>query len=331
MIDNKQMNSAVVTAKPVTKIGATKAQALPEAHSQLYEFWSRFRRHRMAVIGMGLFGFLIVMAILGPMIIPEPKVDPDTMFAMKDNPPSLAHPFGTNVNGKDVLGLVVHGARISLFLSTFAMLLACIVGTIVGIVAGYFGKWTDMILMRITDIFLSIPLIFVLLMASRFLVSPPPPGGTGGVVTEGAEIRSLLILPAIIGLLTWTHVARLVRSVTLSVKEQEFVTGARSIGAKNVRIMFRHILPNVINPVVVAGTLLIGGNIVLESFLSFLGYGIQPPLSSWGTSLADAQNEFVNGNWWWAFFPGFFILLTVLSVNFIGDGLRDALDPRSKR
>jgi peptide/nickel transport system permease protein len=309
----------------------TTAQAMPEAHSQLQEFWRRFRRHNMAVVGMGLFTFLLAIAILGPLIIPEPKVDTATMLKLKNNPPSLTHPFGTDVNGKDVLGMVVHGARISLFLSTIGMLIACVVGTLVGIVSGYFGKWLDMILMRIVDIFLSIPLIFVLLTASSFLIRPTPPGGTAGTETEGSDIRSLLLLPAIVGLLTWPQVARLVRSVTLSVKEQEFVTGARAVGARNRRIMLRHILPNVINPVVVAGTLLIGSNIVLESFLSFLGYGIQPPLTSWGTSLADAQNQFVNGNWWWAFFPGFFILLTVLAVNFIGDGLRDALDPRSKR
>jgi peptide/nickel transport system permease protein len=170
-----------------------------------------------------------------------------------------------------------------------------------------------------------------LLLASSFLVSPPPSGGTGGQESGGSEVRSLILLPLIIGLLTWPAVARLVRSVTLSIKQQEFVTGARAMGAKDGRIMFLHILPNVINPVVVAGTLIVGQNIVLEAFLSYLGYGIQIPLRSWGTALAQSQNEFVNGNWWWAFFPGLFILLTVLAINFIGDGLRDALDPRNKR
>jgi peptide/nickel transport system permease protein len=201
----------------------------------------------------------------------------------------------------------------------------------VGITAGYFGKAVDAILMRIADIFLSVPLIFVLLLASTFLVVPPPTGGSGGKVVEGSEVRSLILLPLIIGLLTWPAVARLVRSVTLSVKQQEFVTGARALGAKDGRIMLLHILPNVINPVVVAGTLIVGQNIVLEAFLSYLGYGIQIPLRSWGTALAQSQNEFGNGNWWWAFFPGLFILLTVLAINFIGDGLRDALDPRNKR
>lgn len=303
----------------------------PQARSQIYEFWVRFRRHQMAVFGMYLFGFLILLSSLGPFIIPEPAVNTDTMLELKNSPPSWEHIFGTNVNGLDVFGMVVHGARISLFLSTLAMLVSCIVGTLVGLVAGYFGKWVDAVLMRIADVFLSVPLLFVLLLASRFLVSPPPPGGSAGKIVENSELRSLILLPTIIGLLTWPQVARLVRSVTLSIKEQEFVTGARAIGARNGRIMFNHILPNVINPVVVAGTLLVGQNIVLESFLSFLGYGIQPPLRSWGTSLAEAQIEFANGNWWWAFFPGLFILLTVLAINFIGDGLRDALDPRSKR
>lgn len=329
MIDSKQKATA-----PTTDRGIPPAEtAFPDykTRSQFYEFWLRFRRHQMAVFGMGLFLFLVLVALVGPFIVAEPKIDTATMFQLKNNPPSLAHPFGTNNNGLDVLGLVVHGARISLFLSVLAMMVSCSVGTIVGIVAGYFGKITDSVLMRIADVFLSVPLLFVLLMASRFLVVPPPPGGTTDKTVEGADIRSLVMLPLIIGLLTWPQVARLVRSVTLSVKEQEFVTGARALGAKNNRIMFLHILPNVINPVVVAATLLVGQNIVLESFLSFLGFGIQPPLRSWGTSLADAQGDFANGNWWWAFFPGLFILLTVLAINFIGDGLRDALDPRSKR
>jgi peptide/nickel transport system permease protein len=329
MIDSKQKSTAPVTDRNTPPI----EPALKEykTRSQLYEFWLRFRRHQMAVFGGGLFVVLVLIALVGPFIVPEPQIDTKTMFQLKNNPPSLAHPFGTNNNGLDVLGLVVHGARISLFLSVLAMLVSCTVGTIIGIVAGYFGKITDSILMRIADVFLSVPLLFVLLMASRFLVVPPPPGGTTDKTVEGADIRSLILLPLIIGLLTWPQVARLVRSVTLSVKEQEFVTGARALGARNTRIMFMHILPNVINPVVVAATLLVGGNIVLESFLSFLGFGIQPPLRSWGTSLADAQGDFANGNWWWAFFPGLFILLTVLAINFIGDGLRDALDPRSKR
>ncbi len=329
MIESKQKLTSPASNKATAQELDTSLQS--QTRSQVYEFWIRFRRHQMAVFGMGLFIFLLVVALVGPFIVPEPKVDTANMLRLKNNAPSLDHPFGTNNNGLDVLALVVHGARISLFLSTLSMIVACLVGTIVGLSAGYFGKWVDSLMMRVADIFLSVPLLFVLLLASRFLVTPPPPGGSAGKTVEGSEWRSLIMLPVIIGLLTWPQVSRLVRSVTLSVKEQEFVTGARAMGAKNGRIMLRHILPNVINPVVVAATLLVGGNIVLESFLSYLGYGIQPPLRSWGTSLADAQSEFSNGNWWWAFFPGFFILLTVLAVNFIGDGLRDALDPRSKR
>ena len=299
-----------------------------KSRSQLYEFWLRYRRHQMAVIGTGLFIFLVLVATVGALLVPEPTVNTATMFAQKNNAPTLAHPFGTDDVGLDVLGMVVHGARISLIISLFAMLVACGVGTLVGLVAGYFGKWVDSVLMRIADIFLSLPLIIVLVLLSRFLVNPPP--AAGARPTDNSW-RSLLILPAIIGLLSWPQVSRLVRSVTLSVKEQEFVTGARAVGSRNTRIMFLHILPNVINPVVVAGTLLVGQNIVLEAFLSFVGYGIQPPLHSWGTDLSNAQNQILAGNWWAPFFPGFFILLTVLAINFIGDGLRDALDPRNKR
>lgn len=329
MIDSTQKIST--PTQDQKKPGNDAGQISTQTRSQAYEFWLRYRRHQMAVFGTILFALLILMALIGPFIVPAPEVDTATMFELKNKPPSLAHPFGTNVNGLDVLALVVHGARISLFLSVLAMLVACGVGTLVGIVSGYFGSWVDAVLMRIADIFLSVPLIFVLLLASRFLVNPPPAGGSGGNGVSDPSLRSLVILPFIIGLLTWPAVARLVRSVTLSVKQQEFVTGARALGAKNGRIMLLHVLPNVINPVVVAGTLIVGQNIVLEAFLSYLGYGIQIPLTSWGTALAQSQNEFVNGNWWWAFFPGFFILLTVLAINFIGDGLRDALDPRNKR
>lgn len=305
-----------------------------QARSQVYEFWIRFRRHNMAVVGTVLFSLLLVIALLGPFVVAEPNISTSNMLELKNQAPSAQHIFGTNNVGQDVMSLVVHGARISLALSLLAMIVTCGVGTVTGLVAGYFSGWIDSVIMRIADVILSVPLLFVLLAASRFLVKPPPVGGasTGGAnQIDSPELRSLVILPVIIGLLSWPSVARLVRSVTLSVKEQEFVTGAKAIGCKSNRIMFLHILPNVINPVVVAGTLLVGQFIVLESFLSYLGYGIQPPLRSWGTSLANAQSEFSNGNWWWAFFPGFFILLTVLAINFIGDGLRDALDPRSKR
>ena len=299
-----------------------------KSRSQLYEFWLRYRRHQMAVIGTGLFIFLVLVATVGALLVPEPAVNTSTMSALKNNAPSLAHPFGTDDLGLDVMGMVVHGARISLFISISAMLVGCIVGTLVGLSAGFFGGWVDSLLMRIADIFLSMPLIIVLVLLSRFLVNPPAAPGTP---PSDNSWRSLLILPAIIGFLSWPQVSRLVRSVTLSVKEQEFVTGARAIGSKNARIMFLHILPNVINPVVVAGTLLVGQNIVLEAFLSYVGYGIQPPMHSWGTDLSNAQSQFLANNWWAPFFPGLFILLTVLAINFIGDGLRDALDPRNKR
>ena len=329
MIDSTQ--KVTTPAKGQKNPGNDGGEISTVSRSQVYEFWLRYRRHQMAVFGTILFIVLVLIALIGPFIIPKPEPDPLTMFQFKDNPPSLEHPFGTNDQGVEVLSLVVHGARISLFLSLLAMLVACGVGTFVGVVSGYFGKAVDAILMRIADIFLSIPLIFVLLLAASFLVAPPPSGGTAGQLQGGSEWRSLILLPLIIGLLTWPAVARLVRSVTLSVKQQEFVTGARAMGAKDGRIMFLHILPNVINPVVVAGTLIVGQNIVLEAFLSYLGYGIQPPLTSWGTALSNAQSEFANGNWWYALFPGIFILLTVLAINFIGDGLRDALDPRNKR
>ena len=193
------------------------------------------------------------------------------------------------------------------------MLIAGIVGVLVGAVAGYVGGLVDNILMRIVDVFFAIPFLFVILVAARFF-------GQGQLIS--------LIL--IFGLLSWPLIARLVRAMFLSLREADFVEAARAVGVSDIRITFRHILPSALGPVIVAMTLIMASNIVLEAFVSYLGFGLSEDQTSWGNALSNAQTVLSQGNWWWAFFPGMAIALTVLAINFIGDGLRDALDPRSR-
>ena len=238
-------------------------------------------------------------------------------------PPSLTHPMGTDTLGRDMMTRLFYGGRISLTIGLLATLLGVTIGTVIGALAGYYGGTTDNLLMRLTDLFISLPRIFMLIIMSLLLRTLEVPilqayGGVGGIVL-------------ILGLLSWTGVARLVRGQFLSLKEKEFVEAAQTLGIRNMRIVFRHVLPNTATPIIVAATLLVAGSIISESGLSFLGFGVQPPTPTWGNMLNAAQDEMRKGNWWMSFFPGLMIFLTVISINYIGDGLRDALDPRKMR
>jgi peptide/nickel transport system permease protein len=287
-----------------------------ESLNQWQLAWRKFRKHRLALIGLGILAVLIAIAIVGPILSPFvfnqiPKPD---KVAYAGNPPSIKHLFGeTGGLQRDVLQLVVNGARTSLMIGFASMAIGVFIGTIVGSIAGYVGGFVDNLLMRIVDVMLSLPILFVILVASRVF-------GQGNVL--------LIIL--IFGFLSWMGVSRLVRSLFLSIREREFVEAARAVGVRDRRIIFRHILPNAISPIVVAATLIVGGNIIGEAFVSFLGYGVNPIYPTWGNILTNALTFIPVGNWWWPFFPGLAIVLTVLAVNFIGDGLRDALDPRSR-
>jgi ABC-type dipeptide/oligopeptide/nickel transport system permease subunit len=275
--------------------------------------WRRFKRHHMALIGLGFFSFMVLVAIFGPILLPYSPLNIPGSTIPGGEPPSLQHLFGTDDTGRDVFAMVVNGARISMAIGAFSMLIAGLVGVSAGAVAGYFGGWIDNILMRIVDTFFAIPLLFVILVAARFF-------GQG-------QVSSLII---IFGLLSWPLIARLVRAQFLSLREADFVEAARAVGVRDGRITFRHILPNAIGPVIVAMTLIMASNIVLEAFVSYLNFGISADQTSWGNALANAQSALGLGNWWWAFFPGMAIAVTVMSINFVGDGLRDALDPRTR-
>jgi peptide/nickel transport system permease protein len=287
-----------------------------ESLNQWQLAWRKFRKHRLAIIGLGILVILVVAAVFGPILSPFvfnsiPK--PDKVVGA-GRPPSLAHLFGeTGGLQRDVLQLVVNGARTSLIIGFSSMAIGVIIGTIVGSLAGYVGGFLDNILMRIVDVMLSLPLLFVILVASQFF-------GNGNVV--------LIII--IFGVFSWMGIARLVRSLFLSIREREFVEAAKAVGVRDRRIIFRHILPNAISPIVVSASLIVAGNIIGEAFVSFLGFGVNPIYPTWGNILSNSLTYLLVGNWWWPFFPGMAIILTVLAVNFVGDGLRDALDPRSR-
>jgi len=313
MATTPKLTSAGPAVGPTGGTAAADVEVALESLSQWQLAWRRFKRHKMALMGLGIFGVMVGIAILGPIVMPYNPLDIPGSPVPGGTGPSLQHLFGTDSTGRDVFTMVLNGARISVAIGFFSMTIAGLTGVVVGAVSGFAGGLVDNVLMRLVDVLFAIPFLFVILVAARFF-------GQGSVVA--------LIL--IFGLLSWPLIARLVRASFLSLREADFVEAARAVGVSNVRITFRHILPNALGPVIVAMTLLMASNIVLEAFVSYLGFGISEDQTSWGNALSNAQTALIFGNWWWAFFPGMAIALTVLSINFIGDGLRDALDPRAR-
>jgi peptide/nickel transport system permease protein len=253
---------------------------------------------------------LIVAAILAPILTPYAQSQQIDIVHLKEHPPSWANWFGTDRFSRDVLTRVLYGARVSLSVATLAVLVSAIVGTLYGLTAAVTGGVVDVVLMRLLDAFLSIPRV-LLLIAILALWNPVP----------------LPMLIVLLGLTGWFDVSRLVRAEALTVREREYIVAARSLGARRTRIMFRHILPNVLVPVIVTATLGIANVIVLEAGLSFIGIGVREPNASWGTMFQEGSEAFA-GTWWGALFPGLAIVLTVLCFNILGDALRALLDPR---
>jgi peptide/nickel transport system permease protein len=289
-----------------------------ESLSQWQLAWRKFKKHRLALIGLGILTALILIAIIGPLIMPYSfdRIPLPDQIVYKGRGPSLAHPFGeTGGLQRDVLLLVVNGAKFSLLIGFSSMAIGVVIGTIVGAIAGYLGGFVDNVLMRVVDVMLSLPLLFVILVAARFFA--------------GARDNVWTII-IIFGLFGWMGVSRLVRSLFLSIREREFVEAAKAVGVRDRRIIFKHILPNALSPIIVVASLIVAGNIIGEAFVSFLGYGVNPVNPTWGNILSSALTFIPLGNWWWPMFPGLAIILTVLAVNFVGDGLRDAFDPRSR-
>ncbi len=269
----------------------------------------RLRRHRLAQASGVILLLLVLISLLAPWIAPYRFDQIDLTNRL--SPPSLRHPLGTDELGHDVLTRLLYAGRVSLTVGFSAAVASALVGTVVGLIAGFYGGWVDQVLMRFVDIMLSIPDLPILIVLSRYFG-----GSLGGII---------LVLVAF----GWMGTARLVRGEILRLKNQEFVEAARALGASNARIMLRHLLPNALSPVIVSATLSVGGAILTEAALSFLGIGIQPPTPSWGNMLQNAQ-DFIWRTPLLAFWPGLLIFLTVLCFNFFGDGLRDALDPRMR-
>jgi peptide/nickel transport system permease protein len=278
----------------------------------------RFRRHRLAMVGALVLGLMVTAVLAGPLLYRVPINDID--FRAKLQGPSWTHPLGTDDLGQDLLARMLYGGRISIAVGVAAMLIAISVGTLVGAVSGYVGGAIDHALMRITDLFLSLPQLPLLLLIVYLFRNALKD-------TLGPETGMFLLIVAVIGGLRWMPVARLVRAQFLSLREKEFVEAARGLGAPPLRQVGRHILPNAVGPVIVAGTIDVAAAIIAESTLSFLGLGFPPDIPTWGRILFDAKDN-LDFAPHWALFPGTAIFLTVLSINYMGDGLRDALDPR---
>jgi len=274
----------------------------------------RFRRHPGAIAGTIVLGVIIVAVLLAPLSPYDPEASD---LSARFQPPSLQHPMGTDALGRDLLTRVLYGGRVSLTVGFLVVAISLAIGVPIGALAGFYGGRLDSILMRLTDIFLSMPAFLVLILLSAILREVDAPL---------FERNNVLTIAVVIGVLSWMTFSRLVRAAFLTIREMDFVTAARCVGASSRRIIVAHILPNAIGPIIVEATLGLGYAIIEESGLSFLGFGIQPPTPSWGNLLSNAQ-EYLTKYPWLTIFPGLMIFLTIISVNYIGDGLRDAFDP----
>lgn len=280
--------------------------------------WRSYRRHRPAMIGTITILVMVFAAIFAPYLTP---FDPEKIdLVVKMQPPSFVHWMGTDELGRDVLTRILYGGRISLSIGVMAMAIAIVVGVVIGGLAGYFGGWVDNILMRFTDMMLTFPQLFILIVFSLALRDLPIES------LRGTAFASVFSIVLVISVLSWMSVARLVRASFISLKEQEFIEAARSVGARDIHIMLQHLLPNSLSPIIVAATFRIATSITTESGLSYLGFGVQPPTATWGVMLRTAQAQMQLAPWT-AIFPGLMIFIAVIAFNFVGDGLRDALDP----
>lgn len=306
----EQLNVTNVPEEEIDPFLDVTPALVQERRSQGRIIFDRFIRHRIAIAGAIFLILLFLFCFLGSLFWKiDPELIPNDVVTARFNPPSLVHPFGTDWVARDELARALAGGRVSLLVALTSMVGAILLGIGIGSFAGFYGGIIDNLLMRFTDVFLAVPLYLLLFVLSA-------------TFTDGSP-TSVVVLISIFG---WTYAARLVRGEFLSHRDREYVLAARTIGAKNLSLMFRHILPNAAGPIIVNATLLVGANIILESIMSYFGFGIKAPNPSWGNMVADGQENFYQGPWL-VFFPALLIFFTVLSFNVVGDGLRDALDP----
>ena len=326
MIDPKVAGGSTVAASVLAVPDDALAVA---ARSPIELFWRRLRADRVALAALAFIALLVLVAILAPLVVKlfgapppnEPSRDAlDPTFGSPTGP-SSAHLFGVDELGQDVFSRVVYGARVSLEVAIVATGTAVAAGVLVGMLAAYYGGWIDTIISRALDVLLAFP---ILLLGIGLASACALGNGCLGIIQPG-----LTVVVVIIALATFPYIARIIRGQVLSLREKEFIDAARSLGASDRRIIFRHILPNLVAPIIVYTTLMLPQNILFEAALSFLGVGVRPPQASWGQMIADATPVFDTA-WWWMFFPGVALVLTVLAFNLVGDGLQDALDPKTR-
>ena len=296
----------------------------PLTPSQLV--WRRFRKHRMALVGAVGVILLALFIIAGSIIVPETAANQGDLN-QRMLAPAANHLFGTDSNGRNVFNRIIYGGQISLVIGLLAVSLEVSIGTLLGGIAAYYGGWVDAIIMRFTEAMLSIPSLFLLIVLAKFLGHDIPTINIFGRTFSG----SVGIVIVVIGLTSWMYLARIVRSNMLSLREMEYISASKSLGASNGRIFFSHLVPNTLGIIVVSATLGLASAILTEAYVSFLGLGVQAPTATWGNMIGDAQSFMAQGAWWLWVFPSLFIVAVILSVNLMGDGLRDAFDPHSTR
>jgi peptide/nickel transport system permease protein len=288
--------------------------------------WRRFRKHRLAIWGIVGFTLLLIFIIVGSILISDKKAN-EVDLKSRLSPPSQTHWMGTDSTGRDIFARMINGGQISLIVGFLAVIFSVSLGAVVGGAAAYYGGWVDIILMRFTEAMLSIPSLFLLIVLGKYLGRD-----VQTIIVFGRSFSgSVGIVIVVIGVTSWMYLARIVRANVLSLKEMDYISASRSLGASDMRIFFRHLIPNTMGAIIVSSTLGLAGAILNEAYVSFLGLGVQPPTASWGNMLTSAQSFIQRGAWWMWVFPSLFIIITILCINLIGDGLRDAFDPRSNR
>jgi peptide/nickel transport system permease protein len=288
--------------------------------------WRRFRKHRMALVGAVGIIFIAVFIVAGSIIVPEHAANQGEL-TQRMLAPAADHLFGTDSNGRNVFNRIIYGGQISLIIGVMAVALEVTIGTLLGGLAAYYGGWVDALIMRFTEAMLSIPSLFLLIVLAKFLGRNIPT-----IIVFGRSFSgSVGIVILVIGLTSWMYLARIVRSNMLSLRELDYISAAKSLGASNSRIFFTHLVPNTLGIIIVSATLGLAGAILTEAYVSYLGLGVQAPTATWGNMIGDAQSFMTQGAWWLWVFPSLFIVAVILSVNLMGDGLRDAFDPHSTR
>jgi len=309
----------------VPNLDRQAAQSIRQPLTPEQLIWRRFRKHRMALAGTIGIILLLIFILVGSFLVPEDAANSVDLRA-RLSPPSAQHLFGTDSTGRDSFSRIIYGGQISLAIGILAVALEVSLGTLIGGLAAYYGGWIDALLMRFTEAMLAIPSLFLLIVLAKFFGHDVATIDLFGRTFSG----SVLIVILVIGGTSWMYLARIVRANVLSLKELDYVSASRALGAGNGRIFFTHLVPNTLGVIIVSSTLGLASAILTEAYVSFLGLGVQPPTATWGNMMDQAQSFILRGAWWMWVFPSLYIVFTILCINLMGDGLRDAFDPHHR-